>query len=446
MRPGEYFKTEEGQAYLHDKRKMERIYASAEHEPKSKKAFRSRARTEDKRAFQAEASKWMGLLDLTPLRGPVVVDMSFHPVGANPPSIEKLPKSYLDLLERRVGTDGSFTNERLVFQNDRQVKMLMVRYSLGLAATPQVSATVTARRHFVADLELVRRIERGDFEEPRDFGHRRWRDREHDRSQIFGHEHGHKLEDALEHLRELNLWPQKARVDWGEGAFERMRSFYRHCAQQALLGDSDRFIGSLLLDLPELWKRRPREWLMKFASSSRGLLVSRPVSFSVGHAPRREGDTTMFAEALQRALGGFMKSYPLLFPLLTQLSVTIFHVPPLPGRDGTDGKDLDNLARLIIPKVKEVFRPPSTIWHAHQTFAVSSSDSRISDWARTQTEIHRRIPAIAVSRYCAIELPRVPGDPRDGEVALAFGDGQQIESLWDQIDDFVGDWERSLRG
>jgi hypothetical protein len=65
LRPSEYFETEEGQAYLHDKRKRERVYAWVEPEPRSKKAFRSRATAEDKRAFQAEAVKWMGLLDVT---------------------------------------------------------------------------------------------------------------------------------------------------------------------------------------------------------------------------------------------------------------------------------------------------------------------------------------------------------------------------------------------
>ena len=131
-----------------------------------------------------------------------------------------------------------------------------------------------------------------------------------------------------------------------------MRLFYQHRAQQALLADTDRFIGSTLLDLPELWKRRPREWLLNFTSQSRRLLVSRPLSFSVGHAPRRDGDKGQFAVALQGALADFTKSYPLLFPLLTQLGVTIFHIPPLAGTDGTEGSTCRTLLDSSSPRSK----------------------------------------------------------------------------------------------
>jgi hypothetical protein len=439
LKLSEYIKTEQGQAYLYGERKLKRIYAWAAQEPRSKQAFKAL----DKRAFQEEASRWMDLLELTPLRGPVVVDMTFDPVQSNPPSIEKLPKSYLDLLERQVGEDGSFTNKRLVFRDDRQVKILMARYNLGLSTSSQVAATITPRRHFLADLELVRRIERGDFEETRNQRYGRWRDTG-DREKLFGIAYEDEIQDALENLRGISRWSQDYRDKLGEGIYEQMRLFYQHRAQQALLAYNDQFIGSLLLDLPELWKRRPRDWLLDFTSQSRHLLVSRPLSFSVGHAPRRDGDRAQFAEALQRALVEFTQNFPILFPLHTQLGVTIFHIPPQTGTAGTYGKDLDNLARLIIPKVQEVCKPPSTVWHAHQTFAGSSLDPRISEWNRKEAELHRRIPAVAVSRYCAIELPRVLGDPPDGEVAIAFGDGQQIDSLWDQIDRFVDDWKNGL--
>ena len=215
MRPGEYFKTEQGQAYLYGERKVKRIYALVEQEPRSKEAFKRRGTAVHKKAFQAEASKWMGLLDLTPLRGPVVVDMSFDPVQPNPPSIEKLPKSYLDLLERRVGDDGSFTNDRLVFRNDRQVKMLMARYNLGLAIRPRVSATITPRRYFLADLELARQIERGDFEESRGPG-RGLRPDTGDREQLFGSSHENEIQDALENLRDMSRWPQDAQDSFGK--------------------------------------------------------------------------------------------------------------------------------------------------------------------------------------------------------------------------------------
>jgi uncharacterized protein YecT (DUF1311 family) len=441
MRRGEYIETAEGQAHRYGWRKLQRIYAHVPEEPLSKKALRNPRNTAHKTAFQATALEWRRRLDLQPLRGPAVVDFTFTPAGPNPPSIEKLPKSYLDLLERRVDSVGSFTDERLVFRDDRQVKVLFVRYHMGLDASPEVRATITARRHFIADVELAARLDRGDFQDS-DTSHRRrrWSD---DHERIFGHR-DEQVDQAFEELRELECWSPAHRAQFGE-AYEAMFRFALYKVQRAWLANTDDAIGSILLGLPSLWRRMQPTFLVESLKSTRGLLIGGPLAVSVMHAPRRDGDSTLFEVALEKALAQFARSHKVLFPLLTQLGVTMFHIPPRPETEGIDGKDLDNLARLVIPKVQETFKPPSTLWQAHRlALRTPSVDPAISAWVQKEIDLHKRLPAIGVSRYCAIELPRVPDDPDDGMVAVAFGDGEQIPSLWDDIDGFIKEWKSSL--
>lgn len=433
MKRGDFIETVEGQAHLRQNRKVQRIYAHASGEPRSKKTVR----TAEKIAFQATADEWMRRLRLSPLRGPVVVDMIFTALAPNPPSIEKLPKNYLDLLERRVDARGAFTDQKLVFLDDRQVKALFVRHNIGLGSSPGIHATITAQRHFMADLELVRRIEEGNFRTRDGFGHRGTPDG----GRLFEQEHESVVEQARQDLRELDRWPESFRVQFGP-AFEEMQLQTRYQAQRALLAHTDDFIGMLLLDLPDLWRRKQSTVLANSLRIGRQLLLSQPVAVALMHAPRRDGDGARFDEVLVAALDEFESSHPSLFPILTQLGVSLFHVPPDEDDGGIEGKDLDNLARLVIPRIQERFNPPATLWHAHHrrmrrptagTAGRSASDDH-------QANVHKRLPGAGITRYLAIELPRMPRDPRDGMVAIAFGDGEAIPSVWNRIDTFIDGW------
>jgi len=421
---------------MHDSRLLQRIYVQVGHEPRSKKSLKP----DQKIAFQSSAAEGMKRLKLQPLRGPIVVDMTFDPVAPNPPSIEKLPKSYLDLLERRVKPDGTFSQDHLVFRDDRQVKVLLVQYDLGLTTRPGVHATIVARRHLLADLELARRIESDDFLQSATYRFSRSRV---EGSRIFAFQSEFDRERAFAEIHDLESQP-RLRQQLGKAYDDTLLVAY-HEAQRIILADNDRAIGSSLAALFPLWKRTQPPLLAELLKMRREMLMSRPLSYKVMHVPRRDGDNALFGDAVRRAVAELQADHPLLFPLRTQLAVTIFYVPPMPGSPGSVGKDLDNLARLLISRVQELCKPPSTLWHTFRHFEMTQRDPETLAWAARQLDLHKRLPGVAVVRYLAVELPRVPGDPVDGMVTLAFGGGQQEYSFLGALDRFIDEWKDDVR-
>lgn len=405
-------------------------------EPRSKEAMKKSASLPHKLSFQGAVVDWMTLARKRSYRGPVVLDLSFTPGAANPPSIEKLPKSYLDLLENRLRPDGS-PGGKLLYINDRNVKVLFVRYNLGLGHSgPRIQVQADSLRNFAADIELVKRIHHQDF---RREGYEYRRSQACEQKLFDDDASDECLAELLTDLREFERWSPEHRVRLGKG-YEAMHKFQIQRIQKEWLRSTDRFIDSVMAGTLSLWSRKScTDDVCDLVEMQRGFLLANPFTFSVMHAPRREGESERFREALEETLAAFKSAHPVLFPLTTQLGVTIFHVPPLNPALGTD---LDNIARRIIPGVQQMFQPPSTFW---RTLDVSASaPAHVKDWAEKGAQAAKRLPNVAVTTYRAIELPRADGDPADGLVSVAFGDGQRTSSMWYDVDQFLDRWESTI--
>ena len=86
----------------------------------------------------------------------------------------------------------------------------------------------------------------------------------------------------------------------------------------------------------------------------RDLIVFPPFSIDLTHIPTREGDRLSFKENISNSLNDFKRTYPIMYPLRTLLSVSILCIPPR-----IQGIDLDNLARYIITLVNDILKPLS---------------------------------------------------------------------------------------
>ncbi len=95
-------------------------------------------------------------------------------------------------------------------------------------------------------------------------------------------------------------------------------------------------------------------FLAQLAATTRNMSLGSPFVLDLHHSPHRSGDSEAFDRVLRKALSDYKEKRPHLFPLSLQLCVTILMVPPEKG-----GKDLDNLARLILPALHEIWAPPS---------------------------------------------------------------------------------------
>ncbi len=162
-----------------------------------------------------------------------------------------------------------------------------------------------------------------------------------------------------------------------------------------------------------------------------------PFVLDLHHAPHRKGDSEQFDVTLRQALNAYKAKRPYLFPLTSQLCVTLLMVPPVAG-----GKDLDNLARLVLPALHEIWAPPSHVAHTINIAKIKDQTIR-SYWETLQQELPKE-PKHSITEYRAFELPRLPGDAPEGFVRLAVGEGQRPVQFREEIDDALGGWNRSV--
>jgi len=159
-----------------------------------------------------------------------------------------------------------------------------------------------------------------------------------------------------------------------------------------------------------------------------------PFTLELHHAPHRSGDNAAFDAALRTALSGFKTTYHYLFPLASTLNVTILMIPPEGG-----GKDLDNLATLILPALHEIWAPPSSFAQAYNT--VNIQDETIREyWENARNELPKALKH-SITEYRAFALPRLPDDPEDGFVRLAIGGGMTPVRFREDIDEYLQRWQ-----
>ena len=98
---------------------------------------------------------------------------------------------------------------------------------------------------------------------------------------------------------------------------------------------------------------RPRDpqCFADLTAGSIDLLASMPYVMNLGPMPAKAGDTEQFQSNLRFALADRILSYPVLYPLLGPVGLTVFFFP------GPNGKDLDNIFPLVVPTLLEQLHP-----------------------------------------------------------------------------------------
>lgn len=400
-------------------------------------------------AFQRELLEQ--LHDRPAFRGPVIADFMFSSSMPNPPHLHTLPKNYLDLLGAPVA--GLATGrKRLVFHDDRQVKVLSVSYYLQAGERGStICAELGLLSQFRADLDLIERIQRDDFkEEERSsrFSYRadRFRDEREDTSE--------RLDEALRRLRENEADKEHWRRVLSESAYQAMIEMDRRMAQEAFLTHNESLVREAVLQILQHNRklRKAAPFTLTFGGKRirfdptsmqksirdmpRSLLLMEPVSIDLTHAPTHSGDGGRFVEDMRAAMNDFRETYPWLFPLQIPLAVIIMVVPP------RNGVDLDNLARKIVPLVHDLWSPPRSL--IGLTDPATVRDERLRSLFRAQIEAEKRFPKVSLARYEAIELPRTDKDPPSGLVRIALGNGTEPRSIRSHVDRYIKRWGETV--
>lgn len=433
MRTEDYLKTDRGQLHRRHYRQLATVFAQIPGEPRSKGSISDA----EKRDFQAAVVEGLG--SRCAFRGDVVLELDFAVKGPNPPAIQTLPKNYLDLLMRPV-SESLMTRRKRLYSDDRQVKFLVVNYQLDHVTTPGIHLRARPMRHLLEDLRLLSKIRAGELNHER---RRSYRARIDDTEDLWREEDDpsgdEPVAEQVDELRRHRANRELYSKQFSEEMWEAYDHHLRFQIQRAYLARSDRWLRSALLGYPQM--ARPEktadpslaEAFANLAHISRTLLLTGSISFA--GLPRREGEGKQFKAAVRTELEAMRQRIPLLSPLETMLSITMFCVPPASG-----GIDLDNLARTyVVPAVHDVLRPPSTYARALEPLARRNPSQY--QWLIADIERAKRMPPHSISRYTAIEVPRFAADSANGEVRIALGDGMNPTGVLFELEQALDDWE-----
>jgi hypothetical protein len=429
MRRSEYLATEKGQRSLLRHRRRDRFYASVQQEPQSKNALS----LDSKRRFQVEIASQMARYRRRAYRSPLVVKMDFCVGRKNPPAIHTLAKNYLDLLMEPLPRSG-IARKELLYTDDRLIRVLIVNYDFSdQTFAPGISLAVDRLANLVADVELLQRIQHGEFKDDDNvLGSQRldpFDSDDDDDDNSF--ERLHDLEQDRTHIIAM----------LGGKAYRAMMDMALYDAQRAYLRAATvRPSGLFTLFSSILQKDRYgqfSELMGSILKQQRSLVVSSPFTIDLRHTPLENGERSAFKENVRGVLADFKQRYPILFPLRVPISITVLYVPPK-----VQSIDLDNLARYVVPFVNDIIQPPSTLraWEDVE----QKLDAPTRENLRARMEHRSRLPKYSITRYQVIELPRFADDPDEGMVRLVFEDGLTRDNFWDNMEGSIDKWESSL--
>lgn len=164
--------------------------------------------------------------------------------------------------------------------------------------------------------------------------------------------------------------------------------------------------------------------------------MSAPLTIDLRHSNLKPGESSVYKHFVKDTIEQFRQKHTRLFPLKTQVGITILFQPPASG-----SIDLDNLARRIVPFVNEELEPPSYNLR-HVDISKISDASRLA-WYLAKQDALKRFPKHSITHYEVIQLPRLTTDGDDGFVRLILEPGNFFESHWSRIEGLIDSWKDS---
>lgn len=397
MNRGDYILTQEGQKNLLFKRRLKRLYFQIKQEPKGKKSINE----EEQKYFQQQIIHTLQVFKRRAYHSSVIMEIDFLCNQNNPPSIHTLAKNYLDLLSIPL-PDSYIKRKRLLYKDDRLIKILIINYTLYSDSPSGISIKIDRLKNFFEDIRLVNKIIHNDFEDNPSYCMFDIKELEE--------ENNNSCSEPYEELQDLREEKNFIIKNIGHDAYKTMEDFAIQDIQKNYLQIGHLSISGLIsLFAPFLNERITSDisqTILEIMKNHRNMMISPPLTLDLRNTPIKNGQTKIFKSNVKTVLKNFTKKFPILSPLKTTLGVIVLYVPPK-----TQSIDLDNLARYIIPFVNETIQPPISF--------VNSTNS--------------------IQRCQLIELPRFDSDSDAGYVRLIF-DNPFFGSVWDKVDNVIDKW------
>jgi len=394
---GNWLDSPQGKRVRKWQRELAEVLAHANLEPRSKKSLREAEAQLFQKALADALGKRRGF------RAPIALELDFRATADNPPEIHTVAKNYIDLAYRAPVGGGR------LMKDDRQIRYLAVSYTLKMTAWPSIFVRAARMSGFHEDVRLAREIHAD-----RDVDARR----------------EDSLDESLDALQRWEAERESLVSNYGQATFAAHHRLHVIRIQQAWLSGTERLLHSLLLDALSQPNMPPspamvlggRHWpALDINDLYKRFLFSPTISLSLAPLPQKEGQGEEFKKAVKDALTKIRAAHPRLFPLYSELAVTILLVPPARAATHHNATaDLDNLARKVMPHIHGILEPPTT-----QDFSYLENvrDSQLRAYFEQRAKIARRLPRYHVTRYEVVQLPRTTNDPPEGSVRLVLCDG-----------------------
>lgn len=428
----DYLQTPKGQLGRHSWRRVHGLqrfrFAS---EPKSKNGMSRQEKLDFQRHIYAHMRKY----HRRAYRGRVCAQFSMDPTENNPPHIHTATKNLVDLFGRPL--DGSGLERKgLIYGDDRQIAYLAATYNLG-NTEPCIRVGFYPFRYFVADLELASNILAGTYDDDRLPWDRRLSESTND-----------DLDD-LELDSDFEEWTKNREATVrlvGANVYNAMVQYYMFRHQERFL----RLSGLRIKDINILYRsvgltqekvrfEHLSQWAQSMSKSLGRWVIDSPLKIRLPQLPMSEGETNEFKSAIRNELRAFKVKHPLLQRLQWPVGLELLYKPPVSSRGFQ--KDLDNIARLIVPVFNEEFRPPPSFFSS-----INDIPDLLDGRKREQLRALPKSVRYSVVRYEVFEVPRSAFDDQEGFLCLGVTGGNHCyRTMWDRVEGVIHDWREQVR-
>ena len=413
MKRSEYLNTEKGKALEKFKRFRKNIWIEIDQEPGTKKSLSQ----EEKARFRKEVSNFLKSNKRKAFRNDIILKIEFFTSQDNVPPLRTLTKNYLDLLHKPM-PDVDKLN-RILFNDDDQIKLLITNYNFDYFGNKKPRIRIRAQRFslFKEDLELAQFVHRNyDVQE------------EFNRSNNLSN-FDNDYDQYLDLLNDEKWMVKNDMLD----SFNLTKQFLRQRVQESYLKSNSINFENLFNIFQSSFKKNKilleNESLQRIWETMEKIS---PLAFNaipLGGAPIASGQKKIFKQTIEEKLDEFKSKHKILFPLVHPIGIILFYTPPI-----RNSLDLDNLAKMIMPKLIESFNPPPSI---HSSLEYLEKFPELYKLSKSK----QKLPKTAITNYQVVNRTRRQNSPEAGEIDLFITDGMQsFYNLWSQIDsltDFV---------
>lgn len=377
---------------------------------KTKKSLKQK----DKDLFQVKLNEFMSQNKLRTLTRDVCLKIDIYVHQENPPSIQNVPKVYIDLIEKVV-TEKVKNRKYLLIKNDENIKILSVNYIRSKQFNNKIAFTLHPFSSIKKVLNVLYRFKHGYYVLNDDL----WQEFKDKKENTIENTNDidfvfNEFKEMLELEKNGNLsnrrlvWFLNCKKNLQEDYFSRISEEYYFPLDIFFNRISSIAYSSLKKEIKNrenLYQDsllgKTLEWLKSIDPVSYNFQVKLPEN------PQQSGESKIIKDKMSEALQNIINRLPQLSPMFIPLSVLIVVLP------GKKDVDVDNLARrLIIPTVEQHFRPPSDYYSKIDNDDLRYEMAKIREFEKGDFDptLEKYFKNNSVRNYECIKLDRMSDD------------------------------------